>query len=146
MSGPINAHAEVKVSRSRNLFKRKRYTLGLFINGEYTGLTWSVNRKEAKTMPRVIVRNAPALLVTFGLMDKFYGKAQDAANTLPAEGDRIKLTAAMGESLPVGTYGTVVSAEWTEGVEIAHQYPVIAALGETAVKVPLNINEFEVVK
>lgn len=140
----ITARANVAITKGHP-FQRNRYSLYLFINDMYTGLSWSVNRKQARTMPQRIVDNAALLLETYGLMDAVYGKV--SGHELPAAGTKVRLTGELGP-FPKGHVGTVVTSYWDEGVSPDNQYPVTVALshGDNRGNFPVSLSEFEVVK
>lgn len=148
MSTPITARANVAIAKGP-LFTRNRYELSLYIEDQYTGLHWHVNRKQAKVMPQMIINNAARLLEEFGLMEAVHSLVADKERGLPAAGTRVILTEDLG-AFPKGHEGTVVSAEWEPDIHPDNQYPVTVALANgkdgAAGNVVLALDEFEVAK
>jgi hypothetical protein len=171
----IEATADAKVFKTGPFWNR-RYTLALFINGKHAGISWDINRKQAKTMPRVLAENAAAVLESYGLMETAYGLAATGAapaptkelvtpdgatlappvvgggfdkESMPFKGQRVALTVDMGKHFKKGLIGTVTRVdELIPGYAEENQYPVRVALisGADTVELPLHLHEIEVAR
>lgn len=169
----IEAQADAKVFKTGPFWKR-RYTLALFINGKHAGISWNVNRKQAKTMPKVLAENAAEVLESYGLMGKAYGLAAPEAPTpsyvepaavkelvtpdgatldwpktftraiMPQAGQKVALATAVGH-FPKGLIGTVTRVdEWLENYAEENQYPVRVALTHGADTVEIPLHLHEI--
>lgn len=154
-------------------FWNRRYTLALFINGKHAGISWSINRKQAKTLPKILADNAAQILESYGLMDHAYALAAPAPTpapidvkelvtpdgatlappvvgggfdreSMPEKGQKVALAVGIGH-FPKGLVGTVVRVDpWIDQYDEQSQYPVRVALTHGADTVEIPLHLHEI--
>lgn len=142
----IQAPARVTVTKGP-WYKRNRYLMELWVGDIHTGLHWHLNRKEARTFPKIALDSAAELLEVNGLMESVYlrhAKLEQmrALAAIPAKGSKVKLTAELTKDLPVGSIGTVTQVD----TDAHHTYPITVAfvVNDKPVELPVELSEVEV--
>jgi hypothetical protein len=148
----IQAPSRVTVTRgplfTRRGFNRERYLMELWVGDINTGLHWHLSRKEAKSLPQIVLDNAAELLDHYGLMEEVYARyarLEDmrAYANMPVKGSKVRLKRTIADGLDKDTWGTVTHVDTKPDAP----YPLTVAfiVDGKPEEVPVELEEVEAV-